>query len=172
MAIAIQQISPVAHLPLVLGVVRKLNVAALIDTFCPPHPANVLSCGRGVEALLLAILDGHHALYKVGARLEERGMLPLLQPGLPRTSLHDYRLGQILEAHVQGVLAKDDDFSLRSRAEINVNVVSSTKTSLIILTMTLGRRVQEAMDKRDCWFSNELCSPMPLMLWGLGRNSA
>jgi transposase len=98
MAIAIHQISPVAHLPLVLGVVRKLNVAALIDTFCPPHPANVLSCGRGVEALLLAILDGHHALYKVGARLEERGMLPILQPGLTRASLHDYRLGQILEA--------------------------------------------------------------------------
>jgi transposase len=98
MAIAIHQIRPVAHLPLVLGVVRKLHVAALIDTFCPPHPANVLSCGRGVEALLLAILDGHHALYKVGARLEERGMLPLLQPGLTRASLHDYRLGQILEA--------------------------------------------------------------------------
>jgi transposase len=98
MAVAIHQISPVAHLPLVLGVIRKLNVAALIDSFCPPPPANVLSCGRGVEALLLAILDGHHALYKVGARLEERGMLPLLQPGLTRTSLHDYRLGQILDA--------------------------------------------------------------------------
>src|SRR5215467_4748798 len=97
MAVAIQQISPVAHLPLVLGVVRKLNVAALIDTFCPPHPAHILSCGRGVEALLLAILDGHHALYKVGVRLEERGMIPLLQPGLTRTSLHDYRLGQILD---------------------------------------------------------------------------
>jgi transposase len=97
MAIAIHQISPVAHLPLVLGVVRKLNVAGLIDTFCPPHPAHVLSCGRGVEALLLAMLDGHHALYKVGARLEERGMLPLLQPGLTRTSLHDDRLGQILD---------------------------------------------------------------------------
>src|SRR5215831_16441855 len=97
MAVTIQQISPVAHLPLVLGVVRKLNVAALIDTFCPPHPAHVLSCGRGVEALLLAILDGHHALYKVGARLEGRGMIPLLQPGLTRASLHDDRLGQILE---------------------------------------------------------------------------
>src|SRR2546423_6905534 len=98
MAMAIHQMRPVAHLPLVLGVVRKLNVAALIDTFCPPHPAHVLSCGRGVEALLLAILDGHHALYKVGARLEERGMLPLLQPGLKRVSLHDYRLGQIPDA--------------------------------------------------------------------------
>ncbi len=98
MAVAMHQISPVAHLPLVLGVVRKLNVAALIDTFCPPHPAHILSCGRGVEALLLAILDGHHALYKVGARLADRGMLPLLQPGLQRASLHDYRLGQILDA--------------------------------------------------------------------------
>ena len=97
MAVAMQQISPVAHWPLVLGVVRQLNVAALIDTFCPPHPANVLSCGRGVEALLLAILDGHQALYKVGARLEERGRLPVLQPGLTRTSLHDDRLGQILD---------------------------------------------------------------------------
>jgi Domain of unknown function (DUF4277) len=62
MAIAMQQLRPVAHLPLVLGVVRKLNVAALIDAFCPPHPAHILSCGRGVEALLLAILDGPHAL--------------------------------------------------------------------------------------------------------------
>ena len=98
MAIAIPQISPVAHLPLVLGVVRKLNVAALIDTFCPPHPAHVLSCGRGVEALLLAVLDGQHALYKLGARLEERGLLPLLQPGRKRASLPDYRLGQSLDA--------------------------------------------------------------------------
>ena len=97
MAVAMHQSSPVAHLPVVLGVVRKLNVAALIDTFCPPHPAPVLSCGRGVEALLLAILDGHQALSKVGARLEARGMLPLLQPGLTRTSLHDDRLGQILD---------------------------------------------------------------------------
>ena len=98
MAVAMHHISSVAHVPLVLGVVRKLNVAALIETFCPPSPAHVLSSGRGVEALLLAMLDGHHALSKVGARLEDRGMFPLLQPGLNRPSLHDDRLGQILDA--------------------------------------------------------------------------
>jgi len=98
MAMAMQQISPVAHWPLVLGVVRKLQGAAVIDTFCPPPPAPVLSCGRGVEALLLAILDGHQALYKVGARLEERGMLSRLQAGLPSTALNDDRLGQSLDA--------------------------------------------------------------------------
>jgi transposase len=98
MAIAVQQIHPVAHLPLVLGVLRRLEVATVIDRLIPPHPAHVLSCGRGVEALVLASLDGDHALYKVGRRLEERGRVALLQPGLTRASLNDYRLGHILDA--------------------------------------------------------------------------
>src|SRR5262244_4311145 len=99
MATTIQQIHPVAHLPLVLGVLRRLEVATVIDRLIPPHPAHGLSCGRGVEALVLAILDGHHALYKVGKRLEERGMLGLLQPALTRAALNDYRLGHILDSH-------------------------------------------------------------------------
>lgn len=97
MAVTVSEIHPVAHLPLILGMLRKLDVAVLIDSMLPPHAHNVLSVGRGVEALVLAILDGHHALYKVGARLEERGMLPLLQDGLKRESLNDYRLGQLLD---------------------------------------------------------------------------
>jgi transposase len=81
-----------------LGGLRRLEVATLIDQLIPPPPAHGLSCGRGVEALVLAMLDGHHALYKVGKRLEERGMIPLLQPGLTRTALNDDRLGHILDA--------------------------------------------------------------------------
>ena len=98
MALTVQQIRPVAHLPLVLGVLRRLEVAPVINRLIAPHPAHVLSPGCGVEAVVLAILDGDHALYKVGQRLEERGMIPLLQPGLARASLHDYRLGHILAA--------------------------------------------------------------------------
>jgi transposase len=98
MAMAVQTIHPVAHLPLVLGVLRRLEVAIVIDRLIPPHPAHGLSCGRGVEAMVLAILDGHHALYKVGKRLEERGLLGLLQPALTRAALNDYRLGHILDA--------------------------------------------------------------------------
>ena len=52
MAVSVSGIRPVAHLPLILGMLRKLEVASLIDPLLPPHPANVLSCGRGVEALL------------------------------------------------------------------------------------------------------------------------
>jgi hypothetical protein len=55
---------------------RKLEVAAVLDQFLPPHPNNMVSCGRGVEALVLAILDGSHALYKVGQRLEARCLPP------------------------------------------------------------------------------------------------
>ena len=48
--------------------------------------------------MVLAILDGEHALSKVGRRLEERGMVALLQPAATRTALHDDRLGHLLEA--------------------------------------------------------------------------
>lgn len=73
-----QQIRPIAHLPLVLGVLRRLEVATAVDRLIPPHSAHVLSCGRGLKALVLAILDGAHALYKVGKRLEKRDMMALL----------------------------------------------------------------------------------------------
>jgi hypothetical protein len=90
-AITVQHSHPVAHVPVVLGVLRRLEGATRIEGLLPPHPAHGLSCGRGVEALVLAILDGQHALSKVGKRLEERGMGTLLQPGLTRAALHDYR---------------------------------------------------------------------------------
>jgi hypothetical protein len=60
---AVQQMHSVAHVPLVLGVLRRLEVAAVIDQIILPSPTHVLSFGRGVEALVLTILDGHHALY-------------------------------------------------------------------------------------------------------------
>src|SRR5262249_37032528 len=69
MAVSVQQIHPIAHLPLVLGVLRRLEVATVFDRLIPPHPAHGLSCGRGVEALGRPILDGHHALYNGGKRL-------------------------------------------------------------------------------------------------------
>ena len=106
MAIAVPQIDPVAPLPWILGVRRRLAVATVSDRLIPPHPAHGLSCGRGVEALVRAMLDGPHALSKGGKRLEERGMVPLLQPGLPRTALNDYRLGPILAALFAANLTK------------------------------------------------------------------
>ena len=83
--------SSVAHVPLVLGGLRRLEGASLLDALIPPHPAHVLSPGRGGAALVLAILDGDPALYKVRQRLEERGLLALLQAGFTRASRPDSR---------------------------------------------------------------------------------
>ena len=93
MAMTMQQISPVAHVPVGLGGVRTRTGAARIATCGPPHPAHVLACGRGVEARLLARRDGHQALEKGGTRREERGLFPVRQPGLTRAALHADRRG-------------------------------------------------------------------------------
>jgi hypothetical protein len=53
MATTIQQIHPVVHLPLVLGVLRRLEIAPVIDRLIPPHPAHGLSCGRGALSTYL-----------------------------------------------------------------------------------------------------------------------
>lgn len=98
MAMAVQQIAPVAPLPWMLGVVRRLEVTTVLDRLVPPQPAHGLAWGRGGDALGLALLDGDQALYKVGKRLAERGLLALLQAGLSRPSRQAYRLGPILEA--------------------------------------------------------------------------
>ena len=53
MAIAVQQIYPVAHLPLILGVLRRLEVATVIDRLHPAPPgacALVWAWGRSLGA--------------------------------------------------------------------------------------------------------------------------
>ena len=98
MAIAVQPMHPVAYLPLVLGVLRRLEVATVIDRLIPPHPAHGLSCGCGGDAMVLVMLDGHHALDNVGRRPEEHGRSALLQPGFTRAVRNDDRVGHILDA--------------------------------------------------------------------------
>src|SRR5262249_57220350 len=88
MAMTVEQIHLVAHWLLVGGVLRRLEVATVLDRLIPPHPAHRLSCGRGVEALVLAIVDGPHALSKVGHRRGERGLVEVLPPGRTRPAPH------------------------------------------------------------------------------------
>src|SRR6266566_4025899 len=73
---------------------------------------------------------------------------------------------------VQGVLANDADFSLCYRAVSDANVVSWTKTSLIMLITALVRLIRADTEHRDGRGSNEPCSHISLILWSLGINSA
>lgn len=45
MSVSVSAIAPVEHLPLILEMVRKREVAAIINQFVPPHPDNALSGG-------------------------------------------------------------------------------------------------------------------------------
>ena len=47
MAITVSAIRPMAHLPFILSMLRKLDVAAIIEEFLPSHPDNILSRARG-----------------------------------------------------------------------------------------------------------------------------
>jgi hypothetical protein len=70
----------------------------VIDRLIPPHPAHALATGRGGEALVLALVDGQHALAKGGHRWDARGLLALLQPACTRSALPDDWLGHLLDA--------------------------------------------------------------------------
>ena len=50
------------------------------------------------------MLDGEHALSKVGQRLADRGMVALRQPGRTRASRHDERFGHLREALIAAPL--------------------------------------------------------------------
>jgi hypothetical protein len=90
----------------------------VIERLRPPHPAPGLSTGHGVEALVLAMLDGPHGLDKGGQRLEERGRVPLLPPGLTPAALPADRWGHILEARCAAHLTKSLSALARTALEV------------------------------------------------------
>ena len=98
MAIAVQQMSPMAPGPLLLGVLRRRAVATVSARLIPPPPAPALSPGRGGAALGRALVAGHQALSPVGPRLDDRGLRALRQPGVPRGARPAARVGHRREA--------------------------------------------------------------------------
>jgi hypothetical protein len=46
MVLAVQQVHPVAHLPLVVGVLWRLEVVTVIDRLLLPHSAHALNTVR------------------------------------------------------------------------------------------------------------------------------
>lgn len=89
----------VAHMAIVADVVEKLRVAEIIDEHVPPHPDREVSVGTCVEALVLAILAGGHALYRVAEILAPWDLELLLgQSDFDVAMLNDNRLGRALDS--------------------------------------------------------------------------
>src|SRR3990170_1236662 len=85
------------HLPLVAACMRYLEIAKTIDELVPPHPLNHVTTGECVEALVLSILTGEHALYNVSEALSQYDTSVIFQKEVDPNWFHDNRLGNSLD---------------------------------------------------------------------------
>src|SRR5919199_3469556 len=86
------------HLPLVGAMLRELAVKETRDALIPPHKRNAVTVGECVEALVLTILTGEHALSRVAQTLAGYDLAVIFQRSLDAAHFHDNRLGRTLEA--------------------------------------------------------------------------
>jgi transposase len=85
------------HLPLVAACMRYLEIAKTIDELVPSHPLNHVTTGECVEALVLSILTGEHALYNVSEVLSQYDNSVIFQKEVDPNWFHDNRLGNSLD---------------------------------------------------------------------------
>jgi transposase len=86
------------HLPLVSACMRYLEIAKTIDEKISPHPLNHVTIGECVEAMVLSILTGEHALYNVSDVLSQYDTSIIFQKKVDPNWFHDNRLGNALDA--------------------------------------------------------------------------
>jgi transposase len=86
------------HLPLVGALLRELAVKDTLDALIPPCGRNVVTVGECVEALVLTILTGEHALSRVADTLAGYDLTVIFQRPMDAAHFHDNRLGRALDA--------------------------------------------------------------------------
>jgi transposase len=86
------------HLPLVGVMLRELAVKDTLDALVPPHDRNTVTVGECVEALVLTILTGEHALSRVAETLAGYDLDVIFQRPMDPAHFHDNRLGRALDA--------------------------------------------------------------------------
>ena len=88
---------PVGHLPLVRAVVGELGLLDVIEAHCPRHPLNRVSDAECVLAMLLNVLCGRPALYRMDQWLGRLDVDVLFGEGVEADAFHDTRLGEALD---------------------------------------------------------------------------
>jgi hypothetical protein len=94
------------HLPLVGAMLRELAVKDTLDALLPPHERNEVTVGECVEALVLTILTGEHALSRVADTLAGYDLEVIFQGPMDAAHFHDNRLGRALDALWQAGLER------------------------------------------------------------------
>jgi hypothetical protein len=77
---------------------RELAVKDTLDALIPPHERHAVTVGECVEALVLTMLTGEHALSRVADTLASYDLAVIFQRSLEAAHFHDNRLGRALDA--------------------------------------------------------------------------
>ncbi len=96
-SLKITDVKRLDHLPLVAACMRYVEIAKTIDELVPPHSLNHVTTGECVEALVLSILTGEHALYNVSEVLSQYDTSVIFQKEVDPKWFHDNRLGNSLD---------------------------------------------------------------------------
>lgn len=88
---------PVAHLPFVRAVVDQLGLLERIESHCPTHTLNRVSDAQCVLALILNVLCGRPALYRMDEWLARLDTDVLFGQGVPADAFNDTRLAEALD---------------------------------------------------------------------------
>ena len=88
-----------AHLPLVMNVVRRSCIADIIDEACGVDSRQKVSHGECVAMIIAGVFAGEHGMWRLRDRLDVFDMATVMQdPGINLDEYHDVRLGRALDA--------------------------------------------------------------------------
>ena len=88
-----------AHLPLVMGVIRSTSAIDIIDAACGIDRRMKSSHGACVALILAGIFAGEHGLWRLQDRLDVYDMATVMRDrGIDLAEFHDVRLGRALDA--------------------------------------------------------------------------
>lgn len=87
----------VAHLPVVRAALDQLGILEVIEECCPRHPLNRVSDAECVATLVLKVLSGGPALWRVDVWAEKLDLDVLIGEGVEADAFNDTRLAQALD---------------------------------------------------------------------------
>ena len=88
---------PVGHLPVIRACLDKLGVFAVLDEHLPRHALAHASDAECLALMVLNILSGRVALWRMDQRFEHIDLELLLGEGVQSSWFHDNRLGRALD---------------------------------------------------------------------------
>jgi hypothetical protein len=88
---------PVGHLPVIRACLDKLGVFAALDEHLPRHALAHASDAECLAVMVLNILSGRVALWRMDQRFEHIDLELLLGEGVQPGWFHDNRLGRALD---------------------------------------------------------------------------